>query len=412
MELTSPSSLATTLAKRMREARSDLTGRWLERILDRVALTPNRVFPSDDLLDHMPLLIEGIADYLENPAEPVAADTPVVVHARALGELRYTQAFDEYEILKEYEILGGILYSHLTRVSASLGITCSADELLACAHRVFQGVVVAQQATVTHYMQLMKLRVREREDRLRAFNRTLTHEVRNRVGAALGAAQLLELANISEAQRTELSGVVFRNMDAMRVMLDNLMELSRIDDDTRRERRVRLPDAAAEAARQLRDMARTSGVTIRIDGALPDVEVNAAAVELCLTNLISNAIKYSDPGEAERRVEVLGCVVLADDESPREVVIEVRDNGIGVPESSRVRLFERFFRADNAAGSEAEGTGLGLSIVRETVQALGGRVWAEFPAKGAVFAFALPCRRVHDATAIAAQRRDPVCQEA
>jgi hypothetical protein len=101
MEHTSPSSLATTLAKRMREARSDLTGRWLERILDRVALTPNRVFPSDDLLDHMPLLIEGIADYLENPAEPVAADTPVVVHARALGELRYTQAFDEYEILKE-----------------------------------------------------------------------------------------------------------------------------------------------------------------------------------------------------------------------------------------------------------------------------------------------------------------------
>ena len=380
--------------------------------MDRVALTPNRVFPTDELLDHMPLLIDGIAAYLEDPGHPLIADTPVVVHARQLGELRHAQAFDEYEILKEYEILGGILYTHLARSADALGLQCTAPDLLAASHRVFQGVIAAQQATITQYVQLMKVRVREREDRLRAFNRMLTHEFRNRVGAAFGAAQLLDLPGLSETQRTELSGVVFRNMDGMRVMLDNLLELTRIDDDTRHQRRVLLPDAAAEVIRQLRDMARAHDVTVTLDKRLPGVEVNAAAVELCLTNLVANAIKYSDPRESSRVVEVTGCVTIAEDGTPREVVIEVRDNGIGVPPDARDHLFDRFFRAENAYRATAEGTGLGLSIVRETVQSLGGRVWAEFPAKGSVFMLALPCRRADDAKAIASQPVQPVCQEA
>ena len=406
------SQLAAALAARLRDARVELTSRWLDRIVDRVALTPNRVFPTDDLLDHMPMLVDGIADYVQDPGQPIAADTPVVAHARELGQLRHAQAFDEYEILKEYEILGGILYAHLQRVADTLDVPYTPAELLSCSHRVFQAVVIAQQATVTQYLHLMKQRVREREDRLRAFNRTLTHEFRNRVGAAFGASQLLDLAGITESQRAELAGVVFRNMNAMRVTLDNLLELSRIDDDTRTQRCVLLPDTAAESARQLRDMARSRKVTITIDRNLPAVEVNAAAVELCLTNLLANAIKYSDPGEANRRVDVSGCVVLDDGERPREVVIEVRDNGIGVPEAARERLFERFFRADNATRSDTEGTGLGLSIVRETVQSMGGRVWAEFPEKGALFAFALPCRRAEDAAAVERQAIDTVCQEA
>jgi signal transduction histidine kinase len=159
-------------------------------------------------------------------------------------------------------------------------------------------------------------------------------------------------------------------------------------------------------------MASARNVTLRIAEALPKVEVNAAAVELCLTNLIANAIKYSDPTEAEPTIQVGACVVLGEDERPREVVVEVRDNGIGVPEDGRASLFQRFFRADNATWSDTEGTGLGLSIVRETVESLGGRVWADFPDKGSVFAFALPCRRAADADAIERQATDPVCQEA
>jgi len=129
------------------------------------------------------------------------------------------------------------------------------------------------------------------------------------------------------------------------------------------------------------------------------VEVSAAAVELCLTNLLANAIKYSDPGAAERSVEVRGRLVVTDD-TPQEVIVQVVDNGIGVPPEARARLFQRFFRAHEHTSPEIEGTGLGLSIIRDTVAGLGGRAWAEFPEKGSVFAFSLPCRREADAAAV------------
>jgi signal transduction histidine kinase len=74
-----------------------------------------------------------------------------------------------------------------------------------------------------------------------------------------------------------------------------------------------------------------------------------------------------------------------------EVVVRVSDNGLGVPQESREQLFQRFFRAHDQTVTGEEGTGLGLSIVRETVEAVGGRAWAEFPGDGSVFAFAVPC---------------------
>jgi signal transduction histidine kinase len=81
------------------------------------------------------------------------------------------------------------------------------------------------------------------------------------------------------------------------------------------------------------------------------------------------------------------------------VVVRVSDNGLGVPREAREQLFHRFFRAHEATVTGEEGTGLGLSIVRETVEALGGRAWAEFPADGSVFAFAVPCSNPDHTTA-------------
>jgi signal transduction histidine kinase len=79
-----------------------------------------------------------------------------------------------------------------------------------------------------------------------------------------------------------------------------------------------------------------------------------------------------------------------------ETIVEVRDNGIGVPEEMRPRLFERFFRAHEASQKGIGGTGLGLSIVSETVAAMGGRAWAEFSGEETAFCFSLPTRRLDD----------------
>jgi signal transduction histidine kinase len=402
MEMISDCPFAATLAQRLRGSREDLTRRWLDRISDRVRLNPNRVFATDELLDHVPLLIEGVADYLENPGSTVSGDVPVIAKAMELGELRYSQGFDEHELLKEYELFGGILYAFLSRTADDIDVPCTRAELLTCAHRLFHAVALIQQATTTQYLSRMKGRIHEREERLRAFNRALTHELRNRVGAAMGAAQMLgDITTLDEGERQRLFGVVYRNVESVRGVLDNLAELSRLGaTDARHQRHVALPAAVAEAARQVREAARRQDVELRI-GDLPDMEVNAAAVELCLSNLLSNAIKYSDKSRARRLVEVTAEEKRDADGKLCEIIIKVADNGIGVPAAERDHLFERFFRAHESTQPNVDGTGLGLSIVRETVEALGGHAWAEFPGEGSVFAFSLPCRRAEDKHAVA-----------
>ena len=388
-----PCPLALTLARRLREARTELTARWLERIVERVTIDPNRVFPTDELLDHVPLLLGGVADYVENPAQAVAGDSAVMAKAMELGALRHAQGFDAYEVLKEYEILGGILFTFLSQIVDGIDESCTRGQLFVCAHRVFHAIALIQQATTVQYLQRMTERLRERDERLRAFNRTLTHEFRNRIGAAGGAATLIASLELPPEEQRSMAAVVARNVDSMRIALDNLVELSRVDgDDVRQQRNVHLPRAAAEAARQLRDAAQASEVEVRI-ASLPDVEVAAAAVELCLTNLIANGIKYADAAQPTRWVEVSGELTDGEGAGP-EVVVRVRDNGLGIPDGQREGLFQRYFRAHEHSAQHIEGTGLGLSIVRETVRAFGGRVWAEFPETGTVFAFTLPARRL------------------
>ena len=389
-------TLAKALADRMRSSRDELTQRWLDRISARVRLDPNRIFPTDELLDHVPVLILGIADYIENPEKVILAEVPVVAKAMELGELRFSQGFDEYELLKEYEIFGGILFSFLSRVVDAIEEPCSRGELLACAHRLFLAVALIQQATLTHYLSLMKERLSEREQRLRGFNRALSHELRNSIGAISGAAEILELGKIPEDKQRAMTSMIVRNSASMKMTLENLVELSRVGEDARQSRHIGLPNATAEVVRQLRESARARGVEIRVPPDLPGIDVSAAAFELCLSNLLSNAIKYSDPAKENRWVEVRAYLSTPDDGAVPQTVVEVRDNGIGVPEAKRPQLFERFFRAHEDMDREIDGTGLGLSIVRETAASLGGTAWAEFREDGTTFCFSMPSRRSAD----------------
>jgi signal transduction histidine kinase len=384
--------MAGALAVRLRESKVELTTIWLDRISARVAIDPNRVFPTAELLDHVPLLLEGIADYVENPAAEISVDIAVVGKAMELGALRHKQGFDAYEILKEYQILGGILFHFFSNAAEEIDEPGDRRELMTCAARLFRAVTSIQQATMTHFLLLADQRIAEREGRLRAFNRVISHEIKNRIGAIIGASGILEEGDaIPEETRSKMLSMIGRNARDMKVTVDNVLAMSQMEKNVRQHRNVRLPEAAKEAARQVREAAQAAAVEVRIDPAMPDIEVNASVVELCITNYLSNAIKYADPSRAERFAEISASLdPTGSGES--EIVIRVRDNGLRVPAEKRDRLFEEFFRAHEEV-TEAEGTGLGLSIVREAAQSQGGRAWAEHLGDGSIFVLALPIRR-------------------
>ena len=285
--------------------------------------------------------------------------------------------------------------SFLGEIIEDVGSGVTPVELLATWQRLSYAIELIRQATVTHFLRLSNEKVQERENRLRRFNRLVSHELKSRVGAVRGAASLLAEPWLVPEQREQFQRIVLQNAEGLQHVLENLEAISRIESDSRQSRNILLPQATAEAARQLREAADARNVSVRIADDLPAVEVDAATVELCLANYLSNAIKYSDPAKAERWVEVSGDLTFGGSPpSAGELTVRVRDNGLGVPPEGRARLFEQFYRAHDDTITGAEGSGLGLSLVRESVAALGGRAWVDFPEEGgAIFAFSLPSRR-------------------
>jgi signal transduction histidine kinase len=368
--------------------KEEIVRRWLERVAERVTVDEQFLFPSEDLLDHVPILIEGVAGALVGD-EPISVDTPVVLKAKELGKLRFDQGFSAHQILWEYQLLGSVI---LNRVEEA-DIYMEGESVKAIMRRMFDALTSVQRSTMEEFLDHYERTIHEREDRLRGFNHALTHELRTEIGAILGAARMLEERFVAEApeQRSRFVNMVIENAERVEHLVTNLLELSRVQSDSRRHRNVLLEHAAREAARQLRAFAQSRGVEIRVADDLPPIEVNCAAVELALTNLLANGIKYHDPARSDRWVEVR-CAPPSDEGI---VTVEVVDNGRGIPASDRPRLFERFFRASSADG--VEGTGLGLHLVQTALRGVEGDVWAEFPDTGeTIFAFTLPARRLHD----------------
>ena len=377
----------------MRES-EDIVRQWLARVSDRVTVDERFLFPSEDLLDHVPRLVEGIARAVRG-TEPISVDTPVVLKAKELGKLRFDQGFSAHQILWEYQLLGDVILHRLDRADA-YGDTPHARVVT---RRLHESLAAVQRATMDEFLEHYERTIHEREDRLRGFNHALSHELRNEVGAILGAARMLQEAFVVESsqQRDRFVSMVIENAERVEHLVQNLLELSRVEVDARRHRNVLLRHAAQEAARSLRAFSQSRGVEIRVSEDLPELEVNGPAVELALSNLLANGIKYSDPSEPRRWVEVRPGPASDDG----RIVVHVADNGIGVPEADRDQLFRRFFRS--TAACEIEGTGLGLHLVRTAVRAVDGDVWAEFPETGeTVFAFTLPCRRSEDGSPVEA----------
>jgi two-component system, OmpR family, sensor histidine kinase KdpD len=393
---TAADSYAAIVSQRIGSERIALAGRWLDRLKALLTVDANDVFPSDQLLDHIPLLIAEIAAYLRAPAdEEIAANAAVIAKARELGLLRHAQHASVHQLLREYETLGEILESFVSDETDRLGLAPTAAECFDIIRRLTRSVRTLMRTTVDTFVSQYSATIEERNERIKTFNRMASHELRNPVGTLLfAAAALANDAVRSDAARLDKVATVIRtNSERLAWLIENLQRLARFGDslDTPSQQKVELESLAAEVARQLDEMAAAKRVEIRIVPGLATLHVDPARLELILLNLVSNAIKYSDPAKPESFVEVAPFV------PPRSgdgCGIWVRDNGLGIAEADRAAVFDRFFRAhahlDSALG--VTGTGLGLAIAVECVEALGGSIRCESAVgEGTTFFITLPC---------------------
>jgi signal transduction histidine kinase len=376
--------------------RVPIANAWLARLRQLLTVQPNEVFPSNDLLDHIPSLITEIAAYLRAPEEEeIAANAAVIDKARELGILRHEQKASIYQVLREYEILGELLESFVVTETERLGLQPTAAEGFELFRRLTRSIRMLLRTTVETFIGQYTTTIQERNERIRAFNRMASHELRSPLGTLTFAATLLNTDVVqSDSQRlTKVAMVVRSNVDRLSWLVANMQRLARLDDspDLPSQQHVELSTIATEVVRQVDEMAATKGVTIRVAPGLPAVLTDPARVELVLLNLVSNAIKYSDSSKADCVVEIGSA--QSDEHDEAFCAIYVQDNGIGIPDGHREAIFDRFFRAHPHLDADLgiTGTGLGLAIVAECIQALGGTIRCESTVgEGTTFLICLP----------------------
>jgi signal transduction histidine kinase len=390
MTVTIAGDFGHQIGARMNEEHESLAARWLDRLNELVPVTPQEVFPTTALLDHIPSLIREIAGYLgHDEADEFATNTFVLDKARELGELRYEQRASVHQLLREYRALAAILVTFVEEETARVELIAP-SEVISVLRRVSQAVAVLQQTTVETFIAKYTAQIDDQTRRLENFNRMVSHELRQPIGALQFAFKLADASDDAGA-RAGYRDVIERNLTRLVRLTDQLAMMSRLkpSTDTAQTQQLPLGIVVREVARQLRDMAERRDVAIRISDRLPVIDVDVAAVELILVNLISNAIKYSDPSKPERIVDVRG------DASPDAWSIVVTDNGMGIEPEHQPHVFERAYRAHPDRDEElgTDGFGLGLAIVSDCVKDLGGDIRVESePGQGTTFAITLPRR--------------------
>jgi signal transduction histidine kinase len=206
----------------------------------------------------------------------------------------------------------------------------------------------------------------------RDFVANVSHELRTPLTVIGGFAETLADDDLPPAQRRQFAATIEANALRMQRIVDDLLDLSRIESGGWRPvpSRVDVAQAAEEAAAAARDAAATKGVALRVTPAADArlIFADPTAVRQVLSNLTENAVRHTAAGE----------VTVFTRRAPQGGVwLGVRDTGSGIGPEHLPRIFERFYRADPGRSREAGGTGLGLAIVKHLAEAHGGEVRAE-----------------------------------
>lgn len=366
------------LAERLRARTSALAEAWLKRLDALLSVEAHDVFPTVELLDHVPALLGAVADYLVEPAKhEISTRSQVVEAVRRIGRIRSAQGASVHQILLEFDILAELLDDFLADELPDLPPT-TPSECLAAQRRLHHATRFLSRATLDTFTAEYARVIDEQRQRLLDLNRTVTHEMRTPIGTLQIASQLLGEVDAPD-QLARIADLIARNSERAARLLTTLDQISRADADAAERadvQEVDLRGLASEVAHQLDEVARARRVDIRIAPELPTVVADMGRLELAIANLLSNGIKYSDPDRRERYVE-FDCDAGECDADT--VVVRVRDNGIGIPAHLHDRVFERFFRAHEERDEELEsaGSGLGLPIAASCIRAIGGSIELE-----------------------------------
>jgi signal transduction histidine kinase len=275
-------------------------------------------------------------------------------------------------------------------------------------------------AQIEEHSRLLEVKVKERTAELQRINAQLTeydrmkseflsnvsHELRSPLAAIASAAKIIgRYGDVNKTTGKNFSSVILDETDRLGRLINDLLDLAKIESGKVEWNMERIDDATeliTQVVDTYRPLAEERGIDIELGGSgpLPAVVVDRDRMLQVLTNLCSNAVKFTPRGG---RITVSGERTKVRD-TPA-LLVKVQDTGPGIPSDELEKVFDRFHQVKvKHDGNKPKGTGLGLAICREVVSHHGGEIWAEAPPEGgARMVFYVPA--AEPITAVSAQRR-------
>jgi len=240
----------------------------------------------------------------------------------------------------------------------------------------------------------------EEGDKLKsAFLANMSHEIRTPMNGILGFADLLKEPKLSDNEKLEYIGIIEKSGARMLNIINDIIDISKIESGL-----MNLNISESNINEQIeyiytffKPEVEKKGMQLLFRNGLTSFEsvimTDREKVFAILTNLVKNAIKFSDAGTIEFGYKLISIEDKASLVSTTHMELQffVKDHGIGIPEERQDAVFERFVQADIEDKRAFQGAGLGLAITKKYVEMLGGKIWVESKAgKGSVFCFTIP----------------------
>jgi membrane-bound serine protease (ClpP class) len=240
----------------------------------------------------------------------------------------------------------------------------------------------------TRELQRTNVRLTELDRMKDEFVSTVSHELRTPLSSIRAFSEILQdEPEMDPRQRQELSGIVVQETQRLTRLVEQIMDFTKIEagPDSWGHENLDLVGVVNEAIAATSQLSRNRNMEVVCE--LPDGPVAVVGdrdrLLQVVINLLSNALKYCEPG--------VGRVHLSLTPLPGEVRVEVADNGPGIRPEEHERIFEKFHQIRSAATGKPQGAGLGLAICKTIIEGHGGRIWVESqPGSGARFIFTLP----------------------
>ncbi len=319
------------------------------------------------------------AELLEKRVVDITHSSSIAATHEAVGRL--AEGGPDFQIQKSYKRKDGSVLSALSNVTA-----------VRSPEGQFQGMI----AVVLDTTELLRIEGELRrvaaelsaaDGRKNEFLATLAHELRNPLAPIRNGLQLMRLAGDDRAVVDQARDMIDRQVNQIVRLVDDLMDVNRIATGKveLRKERVSLASVVESAIETSRPLIELMGHDLKV--ALPEhpliVEVDPTRLAQALLNLLNNAAKYSEPNSR---------IWLTAEQQGTDVVVSVRDTGIGIPADQLSRVFEMFSQADRSLEKSRGGLGIGLCLVKRLVELHGGTIEAqsEGPGKGSEFVVRLP----------------------